>query len=55
MAEINDLPDEVIEFILSYLPPYKDLEECMIVCKRWTILVKSLFFSLKFFSSSEMN
>lgn len=32
---INDLPDEVIEYILSLLPPYKDLEQCMLVCKRW--------------------
>lgn len=32
---IEDLPDEVIEFILSFLPPYKDLQNCMNVCKRW--------------------
>lgn len=32
---IEDLPDEVLEFILGFLPPYKDLQNCMSVCKRW--------------------
>lgn len=32
---VEDLPDEVLEFILSFLPPYKDLQNCMVVCKRW--------------------
>lgn len=32
---VEDLPDEVLEFILSFLPPYKDLQNCMAVCKRW--------------------
>ncbi|CAK1550121.1 unnamed protein product [Leptosia nina] len=32
---IEDLPDEVLEFILGFLPPYKDLQNCMTVCKRW--------------------
>lgn len=32
---IEDLPDEVLEFILGFLPPYKDLQNCMLVCKRW--------------------
>lgn len=41
MACINDMPDEVLEFIISYLPPYRDLEECMIVCKRWNNIAKS--------------
>lgn len=34
-STIEDLPDEVLEFILGFLPPYKDLQNCMIVCKRW--------------------
>lgn len=38
---IDDLPDEILEFILSYLPPYKDLEECMSVNKRWYRSVQS--------------
>lgn len=32
---INDLPDEVLGYILGLLRPYKDLKECMLVCKRW--------------------
>lgn len=32
---IDDIPDEVLEFILGILPPYNDLQNCMFVCKRW--------------------
>ncbi|CAG4998097.1 unnamed protein product [Parnassius apollo] len=35
LITVEDLPDEVLEFILSFLPPYKDLQNCMAVCKRW--------------------
>lgn len=35
------LPDEILEFILSYLPPYKDLESCCLVSKRWCNITKS--------------
>lgn len=34
-CHINDFPDEILEFILSLLRPYKDLKTCMLVCKRW--------------------
>ncbi|XP_023017017.2 F-box only protein 42 isoform X1 [Leptinotarsa decemlineata] len=34
-SPIDILPDEVLEFILSLIPPYKDLHECMVVCRRW--------------------
>lgn len=40
---INDLPDEIIEFVLSFVPPYKDLHDCMLVCKRWRINVLSKY------------
>uniref|UniRef100_A0A1A9WV06 F-box domain-containing protein n=1 Tax=Glossina brevipalpis TaxID=37001 RepID=A0A1A9WV06_9MUSC len=36
------LPDEMLEFILTYLPPYKDLKNCSLVCKRWRGIVKNL-------------
>ncbi|CAD7088361.1 unnamed protein product [Hermetia illucens] len=42
MVDINALPDEVLEFILSYLPPYRDLEKCEIVCKRWRAIVRNV-------------
>ncbi|KAK9872927.1 hypothetical protein WA026_020279 [Henosepilachna vigintioctopunctata] len=35
MANIEDLPDEVLEFILTLLSPYQDLHDCLLVCKRW--------------------
>ncbi|XP_049880127.1 F-box only protein 42 [Pectinophora gossypiella] len=34
-SSIEDLPDEVLEFIMGFLPPYKDLQNCMSVCNRW--------------------
>nr|CAI5823340.1 unnamed protein product [Callosobruchus analis] len=34
-AFIESLPDEVLEYILSLIPPYKDLHHCMVVSKRW--------------------
>lgn len=34
-CHINDFPDEILEFILSLLRPYKDLKTCLLVCKRW--------------------
>lgn len=43
MTNINDLPEEVLEFIFSILPPYKDLQEISLVCKRWSGLAKSKF------------
>lgn len=38
---IEDLPDEVLEFILSLIPPYKDLHDCLAVSKRWKRCVLS--------------
>ncbi|XP_054708039.1 F-box only protein 42-like [Uloborus diversus] len=32
---IQDLPDPIIEYILSYLSPYKDLKQCMQVNRAW--------------------
>ncbi|XP_032529701.2 F-box only protein 42 [Danaus plexippus] len=41
-TSIEDLPDEVLEFILGFLPPYKDLQNCMSVCKRWCNCAESV-------------
>lgn len=35
VCTIEDLPEEVLEFILSLIPPYKDLHDCLQVSKRW--------------------
>lgn len=40
-VHLNALPDEILEFIFTYLPPYGDLEHCSLVCKRWQGIVKS--------------
>lgn len=32
---IDSLPEELLEFILSLIPPYKDLHNCMLVSKKW--------------------
>jgi len=40
-VNLNVLPDEILEFIFTYLPPYGDLEHCSLVCKRWHAIVKS--------------
>ncbi|KAK3921059.1 F-box only protein 42 [Frankliniella fusca] len=39
---INELPDEVLEYIFSLVSPYKDLKECMLVSKRWHEIVKNV-------------
>lgn len=33
---IDDLPDEILEYILNLIPPYKCLKDCKFVCKRWS-------------------
>ncbi|KAH8277985.1 hypothetical protein KR018_012195 [Drosophila ironensis] len=40
-ATLYQLPDEILEFIFAFLPPYGDLEHCSLVCKRWHDIVKS--------------
>ncbi|CAL4068405.1 unnamed protein product [Meganyctiphanes norvegica] len=35
MACIDDLPEEILEFILCLVSPYNDLRSCMQVCQRW--------------------
>ncbi|XP_035901122.1 F-box only protein 42 [Anopheles stephensi] len=41
-ANINDLPNEILEFIFSLLPPYEPLEHCAAVCKRWNLLATNV-------------
>lgn len=41
LASINDLPNEILEFIFSLVPPYQDLDRCCVVCKRWESLANS--------------
>lgn len=41
---IEDLPDEVLEYILSLLPPYSDLDHCMDVSPRWKKIVENVVY-----------
>lgn len=41
VLSIEDLPEEVLEYILSLISPYKDLHECMRVSKKWRRCVLS--------------
>ena len=52
---INDLPDEVLEYILSLISPYYDSDSCKLVSKRWwrtvnskTICFKKIFIFMFF-------
>lgn len=38
---IEDLPDEILEYILSLVSPYKDSDSCRIVSKRWWRTINS--------------
>lgn len=37
----DDLPDEVIEYILGLVSPYRDFDNCKVVSKRWHRLCRS--------------
>ncbi|EZA47441.1 F-box only protein [Ooceraea biroi] len=41
-CKIDDLPDELLEYILSLIPPYKDFQECRVICKRWYRVTKNV-------------
>ncbi|OAD60168.1 F-box only protein 42 [Eufriesea mexicana] len=41
-CNIDDLPDVVLEYILSLIPPYKNLQECKLVSKRWFRATKNV-------------
>lgn len=42
MPHIDELPDEILEYILSNLPPYRDLEYCKNVSLRWANIVDNV-------------
>lgn len=52
MINLNDCPDEVLEFIFTHLPPYNDLENCKLVCKRWHQIIHGTEFFIHFLVSS---
>ena len=42
-ATIDDLPEEIMEYILSKISPYRDLKSSMLVCRRWYRLASGMF------------
>ena len=34
-TSLSDLPDEILDHILSLVSPYRDFKSAMLVCKRW--------------------
>lgn len=39
-TDINSLPNEILEYILSLTSPYCDLKSTLQVCKRWYNVTK---------------
>lgn len=37
---LNDMPEEILEHILWFLPPYKDLDAAKLVSKQWYRIIK---------------
>ncbi|KAJ8319812.1 hypothetical protein KUTeg_001399 [Tegillarca granosa] len=46
-VNINDLPEEVLEYILSQLSPYRDLKCAMQVCYKWHRLITGVMKQLQ--------
>ena len=42
MANIDCLPQEVLEFILCLVSPYGDLKACALTCHRWNLCTKNV-------------
>lgn len=36
----QDLPLEIVEYIMSLVAPYQDLKNCMLVCKEWHRIIR---------------
>lgn len=39
-----ELPEEVLEYILSFLSPYQEHKTAALVCKQWYRLIKGTYF-----------
>lgn len=40
-----ELPEEVLEYILSFLSPYQEHKTAALVCKQWYRLIKGMYVS----------
>lgn len=39
-ATINDIPEEILEYIIAFLSAYRDLKPCTCVSKTWYYITK---------------
>lgn len=46
---MSELPEEVLEYILSFLSPYQEHKTAALVCKQWYRLIKGTVESGKFY------
>nr|CAD7196077.1 unnamed protein product [Timema douglasi] len=44
---INDLPNEVLEYVFNLVSPYEDLKNCSLVCKKWYLSVQNVIVHTK--------
>ena len=54
-AHIQDLPDEVLTYVLSLVSPYKDLHSANQVCKQWQRCVSQVVHERKTKFSKAVN
>ena len=47
---MSELPEEVLEYILSFLSPYQEHKTAALVCKQWYRLIKGTVGSAKVYS-----
>lgn len=47
---MSELPEEVLEYILSFLSPYQEHKTAALVCKQWYRLIKGTVESAKVYS-----
>ncbi|KAK7486106.1 hypothetical protein BaRGS_00022715 [Batillaria attramentaria] len=47
VSYIHEVPEEILELIFSYLSPYGDLKNSMLVCKQWYRLISALILKLQ--------
>lgn len=51
VTHIDRLPAEVLDYILTLVSPYNDLQACKLVCKRWLDIVQGFLKHFNFFCS----
>lgn len=44
---IDDLPDEILEYIFYLLPPYQDVRCCRAVNRKWNEVARSKLMNLE--------